>query len=173
MAAIKYVFAEGEILAIKAADKANPQIIGEELEKIAQKAGGHLTPPAVVEAAKDRKNPLHRHFEWDDRKAAENYRLDQARQIVRCIHVENAEAENGASRAFLSVREKDGVSYRSFGDVLASADLQAKVLAAAERDLLAFEARYRNLEDVCSLIRQARQQISARRVAGHDNRAVA
>lgn len=173
MASTKYVFREDGILTIKAADKADPQKIGEALEQIAAKAGGHLTPDAVVEAAKDRKHVLHRHFEWDDAAAAQQYRIDQARSLVRSIHVEASDTETGYARAFLSIREKDGTSYRTLSEVMESADLQSKVLAAAERDLLAFETRYRSLTDVCDLIRAAREQVAARRKVGLDRRASA
>ena len=146
---IKYRFKEDEPLTIKAADKANPQKIGEALTKISAINGGHLVPAAVVEAARDAKSVLHRHFEWSDKVAAEKFRLDQARSLIRCIHVESEDAESGVTRAFLSIREKTGVSYRTITDVLNSSDLQQRLLAQAEKDLLAFEARYQNLEDIC------------------------
>lgn len=168
---IKYTFKSDEPLTIKAAAKANAQKIGEALAVISEKGKGHLVPAAVVDAARDRKNPLHPHFEWDNAAAADKYRLDQARSLIRSIHVESADTESGVARAFLSIREKSGVSYRSMDDVLRSADLQQKVLAAAERDLVAFESRYASLEDICGLIRQARERLSARRsAAGPDNR---
>ena len=170
---IKYRFKEDEPLTIKAADKANPQKIGEALAKITEANKGHLVPAAVVQAARDAKHILHRHFEWNDKAAAEKFRLDQARSLIRCIHVDSEDAESGATRAFLSIREKDGTSYRSITDVLNSADLQQRVLAQAERDLLAFESRYRNLEDICSLIRAARERLAVRRSAGQDSRASA
>lgn len=168
---IKYRFKEDEPLTIKAADKANPQKIGEALTKISAVNGGHLVPAAVVDAARDTKSVLHRHFEWNDKAAAEKFRLDQARSLIRCIHVENEDTEIGATRAFLSIRDKSGVSYRTIADVLNSADLQQRLLAQAEKDLLAFEARYQNLEDICSLIRAARERLAVRRQAGQDNRA--
>lgn len=160
---IKYSFKEDEILAIKGADKANPQKIGEALADISAKAGGHLTPAAVVDAAKDRKSVLHRHFEWDDAVAANQFRLDQARSVIRAIHVENADASSGMARAFVSIREKDGTSYRSMEDVLASSDLQSRLLAKAEADLIAWEHRYQSLEEVCNLVRAARERLSAQR----------
>lgn len=160
---IKYVFKADGILSIKSADKADPQKIGAALASIAERGDGHLKPEAIVDHARDRKSVLHKHFEWDDKVAAESFRLDQARSIVRCIHVESAEAENGTARAYLSIQEASGRSYRALGDVLQSADLQAKVLAAAERDLIAFESRYKQLVDVCELIKVARERIKSRR----------
>lgn len=161
---MKYVFKdEGGILTIKAADKADPQKIGEALEAIAQKSGGRLIPAAIVDAARERRHILHKHFEWDDATAAEAYRLDQARSIVRCIHVDDAETESGRARAFMSIHDKEGTSYRSLTEIMGNADLQAKVLAQAERDLISFENRYRDLSDVCELVRSARERIAARR----------
>ena len=68
---IKYWFKEDEPLTIKSADKANPQKIGEALTAISVTHGGHLVPAAVVDAARDTKSILHRHFEWNDKAAAE------------------------------------------------------------------------------------------------------
>ena len=171
---MRYIFKPDEILAIKAADKADPQKIGEALAVIAQKGGGHLLPAAIVEAARERRSVLHRHFEWDDAVAAQSYRLDQARSLVRAIHCENTDAENGMARAFLSIKDKGGTSYRSIDEVLASHDLQQKVLAQAERDLIAFETRFRDLSDVCALVRQARERLSDRRSQlGRESRATA
>ena len=48
---------------------------------------GKLTAHAVVDAARDAKSPLHGYFEWDDSKAAEQYRLDQARVLIRTVQV--------------------------------------------------------------------------------------
>ena len=166
---MKYSFREGEVLTIKAKDRADPQKIGQALEAISAKAGGKLKPPDVVNAARDRKHLLHKHFEWSDEKAAEAYRLEQARTLIRAIHVENTTAENGMARAFLSVHDKAGTAYRSLGEVLNSADLQAKVLAAAERDLISFEEKYRSLVDICDLIRAVREQIAGRR-SKHESR---
>lgn len=157
----KYIFREP--LTLQNADKADPQKIGEALAALAAQNKGELTPPAVVEAARDKKHILHRHFEWDDAEAANRYRLDQARGLIRSIHAEDADAEDGHAPAYISISDKGGTSYRSLSDVKNSADLQAKVLAAAERDLLAFERRHRALEDVCAIVRQARETVQRKR----------
>lgn len=43
---------------------------------------GRLTPNAVVEAAKDKASPLHEFFQWDNKKAAEAWRIEQARNLI-------------------------------------------------------------------------------------------
>lgn len=157
---IKYVFKD-DPLPIKNAKDADPQTIGEALAAIATTAGGDLTPKAVVEAARDPRHTLHAHFDWDDASAAEKFRQDQARAIIRCIRIDDDQEE--PARAFLSVTGRGGVSYRTLGDVKSSSDLQLAVLKAAERELDAFERRYRELEDVCALVRSARSTVRRRR----------
>lgn len=157
--AIKYVFREDGIIAIPNASKADPQAIGEALDQIATKAGGELTPGAVVDAARAPRHALHPFFEWNDAAAAHKFRLDQARSLIRTIHAVDEGADEGTAQAFISVSDRTGTSYRRLADVKANADLQAHVLAAAERDLVAFETRYRSLMSVCAIVQQARERL--------------
>lgn len=153
----RYVFREPP-LTLKNLENANAQRIGEALEKIAVEHDGDLTPAAVVEAAKSRSSPLYRHFEWNDQKAAEAHRLNQARVLIRAIRIEDIAEE--PVQAFLSIASTTGVSYRAASEVLSSVDLQRRVLAQAERDLLAFEVRYKSLSAICTHIRQARDALA-------------
>lgn len=167
---IRYTFKSDEPLTIKSARRASAQKIGEALRSITDQSGGKLTPKAVVDAASAKTSVLHRHFEWDDSKAAHQFRLDQARSLIRSIHVENPDTESGVVRGFLSIRDGGKTAYRTVEDVLTSADLQSRILSSAERDLLAFETRYQSLSEVCQLVRAARERLAARRGAGHDQR---
>jgi hypothetical protein len=49
--------------------------------------GGRLTPSMVVQDAKDPASPLHDYFQWDERKAAEAYWLEQARDLITSVRV--------------------------------------------------------------------------------------
>lgn len=167
---ISYTFKDGPVT-IKNAKRADPQKIGSALAKIAEQQKGRLTPPAVVEAARDTRNPLHKHFEWDDKIAAESFRIEQARMLIRSVALVGDEDAEPAP-AFLSISDKGGTSYRAMAEILDSADLQNAVLAAAERDLAAFEKRYRQLKDICEIVSDARAKISARRNK-HESRASA
>lgn len=59
----------------------------DELNRIAKEGGGRITPAAVVAHARDPASPLHHLFEWDDRVAAEQHRLEQARTLLRSCQV--------------------------------------------------------------------------------------
>ena len=52
------------------------------LSALAEAHGGKLDPETVVDVARDPDHPLHSHFEWDDSKAAHQYRLGQARALI-------------------------------------------------------------------------------------------
>jgi hypothetical protein len=156
---IKYAFTE--TLTIKNAAQADPNVIGHALAEIAEKANGELLPKDVVDAARDPAHDLHKYFEWNDARAAEQYRIDQARRIIRCIRVE--ESGRPPSPAFLSVSDTGGTSYRAIEEIRSSAAMQAAVLARAEADLEAFEKRYSNLIEVVEFVKSARDAVRRRR----------
>jgi hypothetical protein len=160
---LRYVFRENLIPKFK---KTDAQLLGEQLTIIAEQNDGRLKPLAVVEAATPVSHPLHDSFEWDDQAAAGAYRIDQARSMIRSIRVIDIEDDEVTHHAFLNVGEgRIGHSYRTHGEIIGSTQLQDLVLAQAERDLLSWEQRYRELYDLCTRIRAIRARISARRAA--------
>ena len=140
--------------------RAGPQSIGEALDAIRVASGGELHPGPVVDSARDEASPLHRYFEWNDAKAAEQHRLDQARQLIRGIRV--IDDDNRSTPAFLSIRDDRGIAYHAVQDVLSSADLRTRLLLQAERDLTAWTARYRELQEIVALVEPARQELRRR-----------
>jgi hypothetical protein len=58
------------------------------LEMLASVNDGRLTPEAVVEDAKNKDSPLHAHFTWDVKKAAQAYWIEQARTLITSVRVE-------------------------------------------------------------------------------------
>ena len=68
------------------AKKVDPEQAMDEIRK-AENLYGKITAETVLQVAKDNKSPLHKLFEWDDSKAAEKYRMAQARTLVNNIEV--------------------------------------------------------------------------------------
>ena len=60
--------------------------VGNELEAIYEEHG-KLTPPLIVADARNEDRETHKLIEWDDSAAAESYRQEQARYIMRNIIV--------------------------------------------------------------------------------------
>lgn len=69
-------------------------ILGPALSELAVK--GEVQPRDVVDVAKSSNSPLHKYFEWNDARAADQFRLEQARNMLRSIKVKYT--ENGAER---------------------------------------------------------------------------
>lgn len=55
---------------------------------------GVLRPADVVDAARNPNSSMHSQFEWDDGEAAEAYRLQQARSLIRRVKVEVIRPDN-------------------------------------------------------------------------------
>lgn len=50
-------------------------------------AKGQLTPEVVLADARKADSPLHSQFEWDTKKAAKAYWLEQARELIRSVRM--------------------------------------------------------------------------------------
>jgi hypothetical protein len=62
------------------------KIVHDELVKL-RRPGHGIDPEDVVDVAKDPSHPLHDAFEWDDTEAARQYRLEQARYLIRAVRI--------------------------------------------------------------------------------------
>ena len=129
------------------------QKAGEMCEKLA--AENRLTADNLLEANRPPDAPLHSAFEWDDQKAAEEYRRGQARHIIACICVvtENKREE---VRAFYNL-ERNEPTYTSLKVILESPDMMDNLYKTALSELAAFQKKYatvKALEPVFNAIDQ-------------------
>lgn len=127
--------------------KGDAQAIGSILERIKQT--GPLTAEAVLEEAKNPRSPLHKYIEWDDSKAAHQYRLEQARKIIRSIEVvvEDAKGKSRQLRGYFNVRTSDGVkSYQPLEFVFEDADLADQVINDAKQQLDSWLAKFKKYQ---------------------------
>ena len=124
--------------------------------------------------ARDPTNPLHKHFEWEDGVAAEAYRVQQARALIRIVLVaDDTKPEAPPTRAFFAINdEKEGYSYRPVAQVVSSVEMRLSLLKSARRDLRAFRERYRSIKELCDpleelfdLLDQAESSLSSSRPA--------
>ncbi|ALC12471.1 hypothetical protein [Sphingopyxis sp. 113P3] len=129
------------------------QVAGEELERIRVRNNGRLENADVVDAARDKKSPLHPAFEWDDKKAASAYRLDQAGYLIRSIDVVITKdaTEPKPIRAFVSVKRDADRSYTSVQHALSDDELRAQVVAAAWAELEAWRKRHAELVELAEI----------------------
>ena len=129
----KYGFREGSRAS------GDPQIVGEELERI-RKQRGELTPDITIEEAKPAKAPLHCQFEWDDQKAGNEFRLMQARNLIRSvIEVEIVNKKTVPTQAYYHIRNEadkgESGRYEPRQVVVQSIDMFQSALAMLEQKL--------------------------------------
>jgi hypothetical protein len=129
------------------------QDVGETIEAVARRYSGVCPTWALVDEARPVGHAMHRLFEWDDLVAAEAYRREQARHVVRELRVvvEDAAGDEHV-QAYVHVVRLDDDSvvegYRLTRLVVESADEYQQVLDEALSGLRAWERRYRHLSDL-------------------------
>lgn len=126
--------------------KVKAQAAGEELARIRDKHG-ELTPRITVDESKPKSAPLHNAFEWDNDKAADEFRLQQARTLIRAVCVVHSpEAEPQAVYVHVKREEKEG-SYEPVSVVVHEPDLLQTALAELQEKLSGAQRAVNELED--------------------------
>jgi hypothetical protein len=130
-----------------------------------------LTAEEVVAwASKHPKSKLYGQFEWDNSKAAAEYRLWQARRVIAL----NITYPDG-NRRFVSLsldRSNENGGYRDIKDVLQSKSLHEIMLADALRELERIRLHYEMLNQLKPVwsaverVRKRRKGVEERRAAG-------
>jgi len=129
--------------------KTSDEAVRAELERLTR--DGILKPEDVVKAAKSPKNPLHPHFEWDDGAAAAEYRLEQARRLIRVFVVmPDAQPNSKPVRAFVSLHadRKTGGGYRTLKSVLSDRELYQQMVHDSMVELAQLRKKYERITEL-------------------------
>lgn len=121
---------------------------------------GHVTPQLVVDAAKPKDSPLHNNFEWNNTKAAAEFRLIQAAHLIRKIKVtiEASEDQKVSVRQFVNVApinddEPTSGLYVTVQDAMEVTSYREQLLNQCRRDIVAFKTKYAALTEAASIIK--------------------
>lgn len=119
-----------------------------EFERINSECGG-VTAEVVLDEARPEEAPLHPAFLWDDTEAAERYRLWQARDLVRAVHIVDDEGEDRGS-AYVRVvtidDEEIGSVYKPVAEVVSNPSLFASALRELRNKLAGAKRAISDLE---------------------------
>jgi len=128
--------------------KADAQVIGEELERLRDKHVG-LTSEVVLTEASKKRSVLHPLFDWNDKSAAEQYRLVYARYLIRSVEVIVEEfTPPRPVRAFVFVKNsKLGPRFEGIHRVMNDEDMRAQTLTRALADLRIWQKKYQDLRE--------------------------
>jgi hypothetical protein len=146
-----YEFSEGA--RFQAGAQGDAKAVGKHLEKLRKQARGELTPLDVVNDARAANSPLHSFFEWDDSEAAEQYRLQQARGLIRAVVAVYVQEDKPAIRtkAFVHINESGAPHYRDAAHAMSQVSTRKAVLQSAWRELQAWRKKYSDLKEFSQL----------------------
>jgi hypothetical protein len=117
-----------------------------ELDKIKNRHNGLLNTRDVVEEAKNKNNPLHEVFEWDDSKAGEFWRYQQARQLIGAITFEvTINNQKIIQRKYFNVSVSKGWKGKTYVDlptVLNNRKFQNQVVQRAIDEVESWRMKY-------------------------------
>lgn len=133
--------------------RVSAQTAGEELARI-EKENGSLTPELVVDESREENAPLHPVFEWDDKKAAEHYRVMQAGSLIRNVTVKIEEAPRmEPTRAFVNVApvgQRKGI-FVSIKSAMDDEETRETVVARALAELEKVKEKYKDLHELAGI----------------------
>ena len=144
MKKLKYAYADKSCVRVKA------QLVGEELTKLANINKGALLAETVVRAARPVRSVLHGCFEWDDKKAAHQYRVMQAGHILRSVVVVEKDPETQQSitcRAFPCIEHEGGNYYTTIAHVMDDSELQENLAQQIVKNLRYWREKGRDLHE--------------------------
>lgn len=134
--------------------------------QLVEKEFGQLSPANVVEWARNNpKSQIHKSIEWDDSKAGDLYRLEQARGIirvsVRIIEVKHDPVKIGVKmvegkptacpvRSHFPLERSDNGNtvYHPIEDIMADENKRKMLLATAMGELAGFKKKYMILSEL-------------------------
>lgn len=132
------------------------QQAGEHLRALKEKHG-ELDKYILLEDSRAEDALLHNCFEWDDTKAAEGFRLNQAQSFITnitCVIVDDEGKETEPVRAFVNVADQSHAQRGSFVaimDAMSDEKHRAIVLKNALGELVAFQNKYSQLTELAKV----------------------
>ena len=121
--------------------RADAEKVHSELETI-----GTKSPQNIVDYAEAHPDSeLYKCFTWDDTKAANEWRKQEARQVVRLLVFADDETKQPTQ---IRVLQKATDAYEPVKTIVRNNDEYAKLLARAKAELKAFRERYKQINEL-------------------------
>lgn len=128
------------------------QLLKVELDKL-EETKGVINPNDLVEVARPEQSPIHDMFEWDNAKASEQWRVEQARALIRSVRVEIMGIKTNAYfNCQVEVNGESAQGYFSAGTVLSTEDMTNQVLVTAIREIKYWQAKYKDIFELKELV---------------------
>ena len=130
--------------------KVSAAVAAEVMDRLAEE--DRLNAQELVDESRPEDAPLHCEFEWDDSIAAEEWRKEQARALIRhlVVRIEANEQEYPTRQYFMV--QKEANTYEPIQVILKDEDKTSMLLEQAKRELQSFKAKYAGLKELAAVI---------------------
>lgn len=127
------------------ANRADPDAVASRILELSSQ-GKHPTAWDVLEDGRRIDAPHHNIFEWEDSVAAEQYRLGQARHILRSVVIVRTDTTDAKRpiRAFVHVipPEQKSAAYVDIVEAMSNPEMRMQVLEKALEELESWQETY-------------------------------
>lgn len=138
-----------------------PRLVTEEFHAV-RALGLKFTKRVLLDRARDKAHPLHGCFDWNNSRAAEKYRLEQARQLIMLIVLEESNGVHTVGRTFYSVERTPRDLEYVHRDLLSPAEIKKHEAslwrrvesACAEAAALKLERKYQRWHSLTAFVRR-------------------
>ncbi len=128
--------------------KADAQKCADEIMEICEELES-ATPQQILEKARDSNTELHKCFTWDDTEAAEKWRIQEARTIVRNLKIieqkPDKQPEPTTIRVFYKTDNESG--YKPTKLILKKPDEYKSLVERCRSELLAIKQKFNSISE--------------------------
>ena len=116
----------------------------------------------MVDEARPIKSKLHPCFEWDDKRAAQKYRLHRARQLIgSIIEVKYTDKEKHPVKVFVNVKteknEQINQRYLTIDDALKNEESTSYIISVARNEMQHWIDTYNSYKALSDYVKSAKQ----------------
>lgn len=141
------------------------QVVGEHLVELTKRNHGNLTSVIVLADAKNVESPIHNLFEWDNSKAAEQYRRYQAKSMAKSLILvrvdeQKKRVERTPFVTTVTISHSDGREHDAYVSTKQSRenpDYRRQVVERALAELARWIERWGDVQELTDLTLSVRQ----------------
>jgi len=113
---------------------------------------GQIKPEDVVESAKNEDSPIHNNFEWNNTKAAQEYRLWQARHLIVYKFKIDGQTEQQFYNIKFIVNDVPVQGYFTREKILSDKEMYLQLLKDAIDEIKYWEKKYKQIKELNGIV---------------------
>lgn len=114
---------------------------------------GQVTPHQLLESARPKSSEIHEFFEWNDKKAAERYRLWQARYYLGQLMINDEKGNEIKAFYNINLKEEETRNYYSFDKARANENLWDQIILGALKEVEQWQKKYQTYKELAPIHR--------------------